>query len=83
MNSTFRKPFLVFVLLVVFVTAFSQKASTDFSNQTTMCNPINLSYRFSLDTPSRREAADPTMVVYKGEFTCLPLNPEDIFIQLI
>ena len=68
MNSTFRKPFLVFVLLVVFVTAFSQKASTDFSNQTTMCNPVNLSYRFSLDTPSRREAADPTMVVYKGEF---------------
>ena len=68
MNSTFRKPFLVFVLLVVFVTAFSQKASTDFSNQTTICNPVNLSYRFSLDTPSRREAADPTMVAYKGEF---------------
>lgn len=38
------------------------------AQQTTICNPINLSYRFCLDTPSRREAADPTMVVYKGEY---------------
>lgn len=36
--------------------------------QTTICNPVNLSYRFCLDTPSRREAADPTMVVYKNEY---------------
>ncbi len=38
------------------------------SKQTTICNPVNLSYRFCLDTPSRREAADPTMVVFKGEY---------------
>ncbi|MGC4102406.1 family 43 glycosylhydrolase [Ferruginibacter sp.] len=36
--------------------------------QTTICNPVNLSYRFCLDTPSRREAADPTMVLYKNEY---------------
>ena len=36
--------------------------------QTTICNPINLSYRFCLDAPSRREAADPTMVNFKGEY---------------
>ncbi len=35
---------------------------------TTICNPMNLSYRYRLDTPSRREAADPSMVVYKGEY---------------
>jgi hypothetical protein len=29
---------------------------------------MNLSYRFCLDTPSRREAADPTMVNFKGEY---------------
>ena len=29
---------------------------------------MNLSYRFCLDAPSRREAADPTMVVYKGDY---------------
>jgi hypothetical protein len=29
---------------------------------------MNLSYRFCLDVPSRREAADPTMVTFKGEY---------------
>ena len=29
---------------------------------------MNLSYRFCLDTPSRREAADPTMVMFKNEY---------------
>lgn len=37
-------------------------------SQTTICNPVNLSYRFCLDSPSRREAADPTMVVFKNEY---------------
>jgi xylan 1,4-beta-xylosidase len=36
--------------------------------QTTICNPLNLNYRFCLDTPSRREAADPTMVNFKNEY---------------
>lgn len=34
----------------------------------TFANPMDLSYRFRLDAPSRREAADPTMVVFKGEY---------------
>lgn len=34
----------------------------------TYCNPMDLDYRFSLEKPSRREAADPTMVVYHGEY---------------
>jgi xylan 1,4-beta-xylosidase len=32
----------------------------------TFCNPVNLSYRFQLENPSRREAADPTMVFYNN-----------------
>jgi len=36
--------------------------------QTTICNPMDLSYRFCLDAPSRREAADPSMVVFKNEY---------------
>ena len=32
------------------------------------CNPLNLNYRFQLDEPSRREAADPSMVLYKGKY---------------
>jgi xylan 1,4-beta-xylosidase len=34
----------------------------------TYANPMDLNYRFSLDAPSRREAADPTMVVFQGEY---------------
>ncbi|MDR0845398.1 MAG: family 43 glycosylhydrolase [Tannerella sp.] len=34
----------------------------------TYCNPMNLSYRFCLDEPSRREAADPSMVLFKDEY---------------
>jgi hypothetical protein len=34
----------------------------------TFCNPVNLSYRFCLDEPSRREAADPSMVLFKNEY---------------
>jgi hypothetical protein len=51
---------IFFVALIVSIVAYTQ--------QTTICNPMNLSYRFCLDTPSRREAADPTMVVYKNEY---------------
>ncbi|MFB9057817.1 family 43 glycosylhydrolase [Mariniflexile ostreae] len=37
--------------------------------QTTVCNPIEISYRFAVDGgPSRREAADPTVVLYKDEY---------------
>jgi xylan 1,4-beta-xylosidase len=38
------------------------------SKQSTNCNPINLSYRFCLDKPSRREAADPTLINFKNEY---------------
>jgi xylan 1,4-beta-xylosidase len=53
-------------LLLLFVCVIASCAVQ--AQQTTICNPINLSYRFCLDTPSRREAADPTMVVYRGEY---------------
>jgi beta-xylosidase len=43
-------------------------AQTPVIDAKTICNPLNLSYRFCLDTPSRREAADPAMVTYKGEY---------------
>jgi hypothetical protein len=67
MNRFFKNTITLFNCIAIVTTAFSQKGVTAF-NQTTICNPVNLSYRFCLDTPSRREAADPTMVVYKGEF---------------
>lgn len=36
--------------------------------QVTICNPLNLNYRFCLDAPSRREAADPVIVTFKDEY---------------
>jgi xylan 1,4-beta-xylosidase len=55
----------LFLFISIFITslAFGQAGSGTRSNQTTICNPLNLSYRFCLDKPSRREAADPTMKV--------------------
>ncbi len=38
----------------------------------TYCNPLDLPYRFQLQPPIRREAADPTMVFYQGEYWLFP-----------
>ncbi len=35
---------------------------------TTICNPIDINYRFCLDEPSRREAADPTVIWYRDRY---------------
>lgn len=34
----------------------------------TICNPLNLDYRFQLDGPVRREAADPAVVYFDEEY---------------
>lgn len=34
----------------------------------TFCNPLDLSYRYQLDDPARREAADPTVIRYKDKY---------------
>ena len=34
----------------------------------TVCNPVDISYRFQLNELSRREAADPTMVSFKDNY---------------
>ncbi len=63
MNKVLERFLMMFVSIVASIVGYGQN-----NKQTTICNPVNLSYRFMLDTPSRREAADPTMVVYKGEY---------------
>jgi hypothetical protein len=35
---------------------------------TTFCNPLDLPYRFQPEAPSRREAADPTIIRFNGEY---------------
>jgi xylan 1,4-beta-xylosidase len=43
-------------------------SAQSFNKQTTICNPLNLSYRFQPAKPSRREAADPAMILFRGKY---------------
>ena len=72
-SPVFAKNVIVLILVAVIIftaNLFAQikKNKTSQSNQTTICNPLNISYRFCLDEPSRREAADPVIVLFKGEY---------------
>jgi len=51
-------------LLALGLPAFAQEAA----HPRTFCNPLDIEYRFQLDPPSRREAADPVIVLYQGDY---------------
>ena len=68
MNQFLKGSIALLALINVSNTVFSQTKTSGKANQTTVANPVNLSYRFMLDAPSRREAADPNMLVFKGEY---------------
>lgn len=38
------------------------------SKEKTFCNPIDINYRFSVEYPSRREAADPTVMWFRDRY---------------
>ncbi|MGC9353959.1 MAG: discoidin domain-containing protein, partial [Mariniphaga sp.] len=38
------------------------------TSKSTFCNPINIDYRFRIDEVSCREAADPVVLLYKGNY---------------
>jgi xylan 1,4-beta-xylosidase len=65
-----KKAILGLAIFAVITMAYGQSAFVNIpdSKQLTICNPLNLSYRFCLDDPSRREAADPAMVLFKNEY---------------
>jgi hypothetical protein len=52
---------------LIAITVFIHFFATAYS-QHTYCNPVNIDYRYSLSRPSRREAADPTMIMFKNEY---------------
>ena len=54
---------LIFVVVALFILK-----AVNLSAQTTYCNPMNLSYRFRPDMPSRREAADPMIVLFQDKY---------------
>ena len=58
----------LFVIAFCFAGCQTTKTPSDHSSLKTFCNPINLSYRFCIDEPSRREAADPSVVWFKDRY---------------
>jgi xylan 1,4-beta-xylosidase len=60
---------ITIITLLIFCFAGCQSGSVkDQMAFRTFCNPLNLSYRFSKDEPSRREAADPTIVHFNDRY---------------
>ena len=57
-----KRFFLPILLLLIAVGCSRQRPAVTFSN------PLDLSYRFALDEPSRREAADPSMVCFRDTY---------------
>src|SRR5581483_1707995 len=45
----------------------------------TYCNPVDLPYRFQSEGVSRREAADPTMITFHGEYWLFPSKSRGYF----
>lgn len=56
------------VIFILFILCSFQVNAQNINKQTTSCNPLNLNYRYQLEEPSRREAADPTVVFFKGRY---------------
>lgn len=53
------------ILLILLSLKISAQRKTE---QEIICNPLNLNYRYQLDLPSRREAADPSLVLFKDKY---------------
>lgn len=62
------KQISILFILTCCLVGCDTKPQPDQTNLKTFCNPVNLSYRFCLDSPSRREAADPTIAWFKDRY---------------
>ncbi len=60
--------FILFLIPALLLPGCYSCQSNDTPEVTTLCNPMDLSYRFCIDKPSRREAADPTVVWFRDRY---------------
>jgi xylan 1,4-beta-xylosidase len=58
----------ILIVVCALIAGCAEKKSTDPAQPETICNPLNLSYRFQPDRPSRREAADPAVILYRDTY---------------
>jgi xylan 1,4-beta-xylosidase len=56
------------LILLLYLPGCNSGQLSETSTIKTYCNPLNVSYRFCADTPSRREAADPSVVWFKDRY---------------
>jgi xylan 1,4-beta-xylosidase len=56
------------VFLILCLSHFKVMAQSDAPTVNTFCNPLDLRYRFGVEEPSRREAADPTIVWFEDRY---------------
>lgn len=59
---------IILILLITTLFGCKKNQNAESTPLTTICNPMDLSYRFCLDQPSRREAADPTIVWFRDRY---------------
>lgn len=55
-------------LILLIMTVSCQGYGSPEKTLLTVCNPINLSYRFSLDNVSRRDGSQPCIILYKDAY---------------
>jgi xylan 1,4-beta-xylosidase len=55
----------LFILLILLSLKISAQKNPE---QEIFCNPLKLNYRYQLDLPSRREAADPSLAFFKDKY---------------
>lgn len=53
---------------LLFIVLFILTCNGLSAENVTWCNPLNISYRFSLDGDGYREAADPSVVLFEGKY---------------
>ncbi|MBS0000196.1 MAG: family 43 glycosylhydrolase [Cyclobacteriaceae bacterium] len=58
---------VIFIVAALSVACSDKPVLKEISFET-ICNPLNLSYRFQPDEPSRREAADPSVIRFKDRY---------------
>ena len=56
------------ILAIIGLTSFQVSSQSDISYKKIIANPLNLNYRFQLEEPSRREAADPVLEYFNGKY---------------
>ncbi|MDO9039868.1 MAG: hypothetical protein Q7U65_00670, partial [Bacteroidota bacterium] len=65
-----KKGFQIIILVLIFVLGIQ----VNNVNGQTYCNPLNLSYQLTSDSPTRPDIADPTIVLYKDNYFLFATN---------